>query len=202
MPPIHETDVAEERWSQAEWEHYELWEKIETRMRRRKWMWIGATTALFFVLSAVPIVRDRYPKWISSVATRKLSQEINRIKREASLEHAAFRIRFEHGTLSYVVEKSESCAQPHGQAVRSGGLVGVSKLADYALLSPSQGSTLGIPGLVDSFCYDYLSGSDAVVRGERVVGFGVIPVKDLAEQRLERSSILLLTGPSAEVSFD
>ena len=34
MVPIYESDVAEERWSKSEWNHYELWEKVEQRVRR------------------------------------------------------------------------------------------------------------------------------------------------------------------------
>jgi hypothetical protein len=80
MVPIHDTDLAQERWSQTEWEHYELWEKLEAKFRRRKAVWIGAAVLLFFVLSSVPILIEHWPKWIALGANRKLSEEINRLK--------------------------------------------------------------------------------------------------------------------------
>ena len=50
MVPIHDTDVAEERWSQAEWENYELWEKVELKLKRKKQLWILATFLVFLAL--------------------------------------------------------------------------------------------------------------------------------------------------------
>src|SRR5262245_34313847 len=102
MVPIHDTDVASERWSKAEWEHYELWEKIEQRYRRRRRLWILGTVAVFVALSSIPVIMDRWPHWASVTASRKLASEINALKRDASIEHQAFRLRFEgKGALSY-----------------------------------------------------------------------------------------------------
>jgi hypothetical protein len=61
--------------------------------------------------------------------------------------------------------------------------------------------------LAESFCYDFLAGSDATLRNEPVMGFAVGPVTDLtresaADRRLDRVAVVLLTGPSAEVSFE
>src|SRR5437868_6887859 len=110
MVPVHDTDIAAERWSKAEWQHYELWEKIEIRLRRRKWLWITATVSVFMGLSSIPIVLDRSPKWLTLRLSRKLAQEINWMKREAGIEQRAFRLRFVSGTtLSYVVETSAHC---------------------------------------------------------------------------------------------
>lgn len=203
MVPIHDTDVAETRWSQAEWNHYELWEKVEQRLRRRKWLWISATVALFLVLSAVPVVMLHWPKWVALTAASRLGREINHLKTMANVERAAFRLRFVNdGATGFVIEKAESCASTQWTSVRQAALVSRRRAADFSLIPPSQGLELGIPGLVDSFCYDYLSGSEAIVKGETVVGFAVAPVVDLAARRLDRSSIVLLTGPSAEISFD
>lgn len=198
MVPIHDTDIAEERWSQGEWQHYELWEKVEVRLRRRKWIWILSAAMVFVLLSAVPILMERWPKWVGLAAVRRLAQEVNRIKRDAGVEHAAFRIRFDgDGSLRYSVEKAFGCQDPGVSVVRTGSLVAESRLSDYRLMR-------GGSGLVDSFCYDYLAGSEAVLRGESVVGFGVMPAKDLTapEGRVDRASVILLSGPSAEISFE
>jgi len=202
MAPIHDTDIAEKRWSEAEWKHYELWEKVEHRLKKRKWLWIGLTVVLFLVLSAVPILIDKWPKWMTATATRRLAQEINKVKRDANLHHEAFRLRFFEENLSFVVEKGPNCTGTQWTQVRTGHLLDAKRASSFTHLSRSAGMDVGIPGLLDSFCYDYLAGSEPILRGESVVGFALAPVKDMTVRRMDRVSLLLLTGPSAEISFD
>jgi hypothetical protein len=203
MVPIHDTDVAHERWSKAEWENYELWEKVEVRLRRHKRIWILASFLVFISLSAVPIAIDRWPKWTTRFVARHLAQEINRIKREAIKSKAAYRIRFTGDSrLNYVVEQLTECASPQGEIKRAASLVNDSLGDLYSWIAPLVGKDLGIPGVVGEFCYDYLAGSYAAQKGEAVIGFGIIPAKDLGEKRLDRLSLLLLSGPSGEMSFD
>lgn len=200
MVPIYDTDVAEERWSQSEWEHYELWEKVELRIRRQKRFWILAACIIFISLFAIPVVGDRRPKWESLSIVRQLAKELSVIKREAAIEHSAYRIRFiDDQTLSYVIERSSSCSLS-GSAVRSGKLV--SEAGIFVLLNKEKGDEAGIPGLIKEFCYDSLSGSEPTSFGHSVTGFGVIPVKDLTNKRFDRLSLLLLSGASAELSFE
>jgi hypothetical protein len=207
MVPIHDTDIAQERWAQTEWQHYELWEKVEVQLRRRKAIWIAATVLLFLCLSSVPILMDRWPKWTALGANRKLGQQIGLMKAVAGLpseaDHQAFRMRFspDH-RLSYTIEKLSSCSDPSGTVVRTGELLRASRMDQFVLLSPQQGKELGIPGLVESFCYDSLKGSEQTAGEESISGFGVISVKDLAEKRTDRVSLLIFKGPSAELSFE
>jgi hypothetical protein len=198
MVPIHNTDVAEERWSQAEWENYELWEKIEQRLKKRKRIWILFTVIVFLILSAIPIFMDRWGKWESRFITRQLAQEINWIKTAASIDHAAYRLRLaEGGNLSYIIDRLENCSISNGIQVRSGELAKGGPSREYLWISKDQGVELGIPGLVGEFCYDSLAGAR-----ETGIGFGIIPAKDLTEKRMDRISILLLMGQSGEISFD
>ncbi len=204
MAPIHESDIAENRWSQAEWKHYELWEKVEQRLNRRKWLWISGTILLFLALSAVPVIRDRSPKWTSQAAARRLAREVSMMKRDAAIQHAAFRLRFGDPTkdLSFVVEKGTSCSGSDWVAVRSGKLTHGRASSSYALVQPELGAELGVPGLASAFCYDSLSGSEALLRGVPVVGFAVAPAQDLMDKRSDRMSVVLLSGPSAEPNFE
>lgn len=206
MVPIHDTDVAEERWSKGGWENYELWEKVELRLRRHKRFWIAGTVVVFLVLSAVPIVMDRWPKWASRTLARELALEINRIKKDASVTRAAYRLVFPKvESLQFTVYRVPSCMTPatsEKDVVRVGNLSGGRWEGAFSLLSSTQGQALGIPGLIREFCYDPFLGSSAERQIISTEGFGIISVKDLTENRIDRLTVLLLSGPSADISFD
>jgi hypothetical protein len=203
MVPIHDTDVAEERWTQAEWEHYELWEKVEQRLRRRRRIWVIATAAAYLAISAVPIIKEQWPKWVTLEGTRQLAQQINRIKRDANIDHAAYRLTFpDEAAPNYEVEKLKSCDDSKGTIVRTGTLGRAPAQASFVLLRSVKAAEMGIAGLTDAFCYDHLKGSQSAAAGVAEVGFGLIPAKDLTEGRPDRLSVLLLSGAVAEVSFE
>lgn len=207
MAPIYESDVGEERWAKSQWNHYELWEKVEQRLRRHNRLWIAATAVVFVLLSSIPIVWDQSPKWHTLSITRSLGQEINRVKSLAGIEHQAYRIKFAgNGSLDYRIESAATCdafSRAPGTWVESGSfLPPKAKPGEYVLLSAAQGEKLSVPGLTDEFCYDPLNGSAAQSRGESIIGFGIIPSQDLSESRMDRLSVLLSSGASADVSFE
>jgi hypothetical protein len=203
MAPIYDTDIAQSRWDKADWENYELWEKVAHRHRRHRRGWIAVTVAVFMLFSSIPIVLDRWDKWATLAASRRLAEEINRLKRDAGIEHVAYRMRFaEGGYLEYRIEKAASCSDPKPILARTGRLFEGAAYSKYQLMTTALGVESGIPGLIQDFCYDYLSGSDTILKGEAVAGFGIAPAKDLAEKRLDRISILLINGPSAMPVFD
>ncbi len=208
MPPIHETDIAAERWSKGEWDHYELWEKIELRLRRRKYLWIAGAVILFLIFSAIPIVIDRSPKWMALKASRHLAQVINEMKRDAGLTEQALQIRFKDGSLNYVIEKVSSCAQPTNPVLLSeGSLLKGSFASSFRMMNAQDSRDLKIPGLIEHFCYDPLLGSEYSSDPNALYGFGIAPtldltVKPMTEARLDRISILFLQGQSAEISFE
>jgi hypothetical protein len=202
MAPIYDSDLAEERYSKEEWNRYELWERIELRLRRRRRLWILAASIAFVGVSSIPIVLDRLPKWRSLAATRRLAEELNSVKRDAIQAQAAYRLRFlGGGRTRFVVERLASCSADSGVEVRTGDLLGDGD-RDYAVLSPRAGEALGTAGFSEAFCYDYLSGSGVIIAGGELSGFGVIPVNDLTTGRYDRLSVLLVSGPSAEISFE
>lgn len=204
MVPIHDTDVAEERWAQSEWDHYELWEKVESRLLRRRRLWIAGTVAVFLGLSAIPIVRDQWPRWAALSASRRLAQEINSLKREANVDRSAFRITYapKAGQLSFAVERLETCADAFKTPERYVTVSSAANAAGLILLESKQGEGLGVPGLVSSFCYDPLKGSVATLAEEAAVGLGIVTAKDLPSLRADRVSVLLVSGPSAELGWD
>ncbi len=204
MVPIYDTDQAEERWLKAKWDQYELWNKVEIRLRKQKRLWILATLFLFLILSSVPVLMNKWPKWVGLLAMRELAQLVNQMKREASLTHSAYMIRFDPiQTLQYQIFKKGSCQEVGpGQSVQSGHLLDELLLGSYVLLSPENGKALNIPGLKMSFCYDSLTGNEWTTRNEEIIGFGIMSAKDLTEGRQDRVSVLLISGPNGELSFD
>lgn len=195
MVPIHDTDVAEERWTQAEWEHYELWEQIERRIRRRRMGWIFGISLLFLMVSAVPVIRERMPAWSAQIAARRFTEDVNEIKRRAIIENHAYQIRFESPESDqYAVERVTSC-----KGALPGTLDSVRVLRglkDFPVVQVAKISRL------EKFCFDPILGAEFSLAGQEMVGFAFVTAKDLAEQRLDRASALLLKGPSAEISFD
>jgi hypothetical protein len=220
MVPIYDSDLAEDRWSKAEWSHYELWEKVDQRIRKHKRLWIAATVLVFILLSSIPVIIEQRPKWRSLSAARKLGQEINWMKSEAAIHHSAYRIRFEGtGSLRYEVETADHCGNRGNRAamangmgsvtgdpaafksVRSGSLL-ASGDESFVLLSREQGQRLNIPQLLESYCYDPLQGGQAEGSADDIAAFAIIPVNDLSVGRMDRLSVLLLSGASAELSFE
>ena len=205
MVPIHDSDIAEERYAQAEWNHYELWEKIEVKLKRRRNLWVVATALVFLMLSSIPILLDHWPKWTALKASRVLGEQVNQLKRLAGTQNQAFRLEFsaDH-KLNYTILKLASCSSPSstGAVVSTGSLLRASHLDEFALLAPNEGRDFGMPGLVESICYDPLTGSASTPQDQSISGFGIIPVKDLTDKRQDRISLMIFKGPSAEVSFE
>lgn len=202
MAPIHDTDLAEERWAKAEWENFELWEKIDQRLRKRRRLWIAATVVAFLLLSSVVIVRQRLPFWKSLQATHQLAREIGRLRRDAALLRGAFRITFRgHGSLIYDVTLAKTC-QENGVPIRSGRLLSVRDEKSFALVEPKVAVRLGMTRVLESFCFHSLTGSELTASQRSEHGFAVIPTEDLDAGRSDRMAVVLVSGTSAEISTE
>ena len=203
MSPIHDTDSPEERWSKAEWEHYELFEKLEARLRRKKRWGLIAGFSVFLFLSAIPVVIDRAPQWLALKATRELAEQISRLKREAGIRELALRLRVDPTQpLKLLVEKAPRCDSANFEPDQEIELLaGDARRSTLSWLDPVRGKDVGIPGLLSQVCFDPLSGSDAANLPGGAGGFVILPVKELTESP-DRYAVILLTGPSAEISFE
>ena len=197
MPPIHDTDVAENRWNQAEWDRYELWERIERRLRAKRRLWIGGSIVIFLMISAIPPFRENWPHWKALALARRLGQEVNQMKREAIMSRAPYRIRLLDG-LQAEIERVSNCSDPVGTAVRHFDLA----VSGFRWLEPARAQTLGYPGVVNQFCYDPLKGGSGLGQEASIVGLGILPEVDASSGRGDRFAILFLSGPSALVSFE
>lgn len=149
------------------------------------------------------MIKDRWPKWTTERATRRLAFEINRMKKDTAIHHKAYRLRFtDANSLEYGIEQLGLCTDTAFKKIRTASLQGGSVTSSYQRLSAEKGKTIGVPGLVDSFCYDPLTGSQAIGTDEDLIGFGIIPVNDLTEGRLDRLSVILMEGKSAKISLN
>ena len=203
MVPIHDTDLADERWKQGEWRHYEFWEEVETRLRHKKKMWIGVVVALFLLLLSYPVIKDRMPKWRALQMTRELARQIGFLRRMAVVERVPMRLRFtDTEQLKFVIEKVKNCQDPSSHIVQAGALADPSAFNSYRLLTPELGQRFGFNKLIDQYCFEPHSGgvTSPLTLGE--TGFAVIPVKDLADGRSNRIAVLLLQGNQLEISFN
>jgi hypothetical protein len=201
MCPIHETDLAEERWSQAEWEHYELWEKIEARARRIRRLWIASAVLGFFILSAVPVVMERGVQWKALKASREFGQKVNSLKREAGERQQAFRIRVHPSRpLALTVEWGPHCDSPMFLEAQELALIESDRSRDrLGWVAAERGRELGIPGLLQEFCFDPLHGSRQTPGENDLAAFMIGPVSELAPEQV---ASVLLHGPTAEISFE
>jgi hypothetical protein len=203
MCPIHDTDSPEERWSKAEWEHYELWEKREARVQTRRRRIVLACTVVFLLLSSVPIVADRRPQWRALRATRELGEHFSRLKREALTREVALRVSVDaREPLLMKVERASSCRSAQFEEDQVFRLLESDvRRGELGWLDPARGQEVGIPGLLSSFCFDPLSGSSVTPGDDSVAAFAILPVKELTTEP-EHHAVLLLKGPSAEISFE
>jgi hypothetical protein len=205
--PIHPTDLAENRWKSAEWEHYELWEKLEKRAQRKRRIWIAATVVVFLAISAIPVVKDRWLKWSALKVARLLSQQMNEMKRDAMVARTPHRlILVDH--LGVRIEPVTQCEGHSPSSANSAALpAGSVRQVDFGFpelkwLEPADGERWGVPGLVREYCFDPLKGGGAAAKGLPVIGLGVAPKADLTEDRSDRMAVIFVSGPSAEVAYE
>jgi len=188
MAPIYETDLADKRWSQDEWRNYELWEKVELRLKSRKRLWIGGAIALFLLISAVPIVRERLPAWRSLYAARVFAQELSRMKRVAAAEERPLRIQIlDEPSLGYRIERVTDC-------VTGTPPLYVSAPWEGQLIHSREHSWLKVQSR--EFCYNPTQPAD------NNVSWTIGLTADAEQEYWDRSSAVKLTGSSAEISFE
>ncbi len=211
MVPVYDTDVEEERWAREAWKHYEFWEKVEKRFRRKRLILIVSATIVFLVLSSIPVIMDRMPHWRALSLTRELALKISDIKFNAIIEKKAHKITFLGSDgLNFIVEKAETCSDFTWTKFESGRLSGNNinqsdnkgEPGDFYLLSTIEGEKINVPGVVRHICYEPLGGSGFSQDGIDLVGLGIIPRADLENSRLDRIVLLLIDGQTANISID
>ncbi|MBS1963936.1 MAG: hypothetical protein JST04_17120 [Bdellovibrionales bacterium] len=212
MVPIHESDVAENRWKDDEWRQFELWERIELRLRRKRGWTILAVALVFVTILAVPIVQDRLPKWRALNAMRVLAVRANQMKVDAAALGVPLRLRIENSAEGpqYVIERIDQCDANHGFSngiveaksarVWGGGPVfeNPARGQEFVVFEPREATQLGLERVTTTVCYDPLGNTAA----DRVQALGILTAKDLTDKRLDRVAFLNFSGLFAEIDFD
>lgn len=202
MAPVHDTDLdsEEERtrgadWSQEEWKDYELWEKIAVRAKRRKRLLMLLTAALFLVLLAIPVWRERSPLWRANQAATRLAREISLAKKDAALTGLAVRLTLEPAKTGEPAglwlrkDRLASCAD---KPVSTETIAIREASAELQWLPADRALEWSVPTVITTLCYDPLSGADTGGN------FAIIPVKDLAAGRADRVAVLQVSGAGAD----
>jgi len=204
MVPIYDTDSEEKRWKNNQWKSFEFSEKQELKEKRKKRLWIIFACLLFVLIVTLKVILENRPKWKAEFIARKIVLELNRIKLDSALQHSAFRIHFiANDLIQFKVVRLNDCGEKEGEWVREGVLVEKDDAKQYALLTRAIGDQIGIPGLVDYFCYDSVLGTDPRLNENKVpLGFAVVPVVDLKARRIDRVAVILIKGRQAEISFN
>lgn len=206
MVPIHESDVAENRWKDDEWRQFELWERIEYRLRRRR-TWIIAAVALTFIaILAGPIIQDRTPKWRALGAMRALAMKANQMKVDSASLGVPLRLHLRTTAEGpeFLVERVEACLEKPAPISENriwggGKLIQKREVAsEFVVLTPENASSLGLERVVTSLCFDPMK-SEAKNATQAV---GILSVKDLAVRRTDRVAFMNFSGLFAEIDFD
>lgn len=207
MVPIHDSDLAEKRWKEDEWKEYELWEKLEERQTRKRLVWIAFTAILFICILAIPVLRDHFPKWKGLDLVRRIAQEANELKLEASSRFVPLRMAIvqDSSGISYSVFRVENCHSSNRlETFRTEPLLSALEAEELRLIDLPAATALGLEKTTLEFCYDPVEGDPTLAVTEDSRAIGVVPVKDLATSppRLDRISVVGFNGHAAEISFD
>lgn len=204
MVPIHESDVAENRWKDSEWNSYELWEAVELRERRRKLWMIGLSCFLGLFILALPIYKEKSPKWDGLQIARRLADRLLDVRRDASHAQKRFLVKVSQDNAGRIIgqvysdEAGDVCA---GSQVRELQPVFTFPVVEDAqdtiqLITPDLAVGMGLSGVDNSICFDPLLESSGDLKT-----FAFIPVKDLTVGARHRISTLAVLD-AASFSFD
>jgi hypothetical protein len=183
---------------EVQWRDFELYEQVRIRQNRKRFFILGSALILFLSLCAVPVVKERLPKWRSLRAAREISTELERIKTLSIQEKRPVRLKFIEGG-QYRVEVLDRCnggsvvreLDPGTWTLRPG---------ELAIISRSESAKFSLGLATDEVCFDPVFGLEVSQAVRTVVV--VVPVNDLTIGRLDRASYVILDGESAKISIN
>jgi hypothetical protein len=180
----------------------ELYEKIVVRERRKKIILIVLAFSIFLFLSGIPVYQERFPKWDSLRAAKNIAVELEKVKTAAlKLKKPLQFSVLENGKIK--IEQVSNC-----NPVATGSRVVEETLPEKSWMHSTSKVTLmqeidakkfNLGMAVQQICFDPVSGLSSP-QSKKV--FVVVPVKDLAESRLDRASYVELESATAKISIN
>jgi hypothetical protein len=182
----------------VQWRDFELYERVRVRENRKRFFVLGATVLVFFSLCAVPVFKERLPKWGSLRGARHIAVALERLKTLAIHEKRPIKMKLlASGRFQFVV--TDRCAD--GVVLREmAPEPWTENSEEWAVLSREQAGRLALALASDEVCFDPVFGLE-LPKGPKVVVV-VVPVKDLTAGRLDRASYVILEGESAKISIN
>lgn len=186
---------------EQDWKHYELYEKVRIRERRKKIFWITLALACFSALASIPVVQTQLPKWKTYAQIRVLAIKVEKLKTQVIQNKQAMRLEFkEHGLVEFQeVSQCTKAAKVLRVTETFSWKVNQGQDSELVLLSPEQAEAYRLDGVYPDFCFDPIRGLGLVKQL-----FVVVPAKDLTDlkmkeknSQLSRASFLLLQGDDA-----
>ncbi len=202
--PIPSSIESGSRWVQEEWRSFELYEKKRVRDRRKKALFIGITLVLFLGLCSIPVIHERAPKWQTLAIARNLAVEVEKLKTLAIKKKQAARLVFVEPNLLTVELVTHCGIVDEHSPVHLAGQSLVTKQwtpteGVYKILTPELAKQFSIALVEPELCFDPVLG---MVSKHNKVVIAIVPVNDLAEQRLDRASYVIIDGDSATVTLN
>lgn len=180
----------------------ELYEKIIVRERRKKIILVVLAFAVFLFLSGIPVYQERFPKWDSLRAAKNIAVELEKLKTESlRLKKPLQFTVMDNGKIR--IEQVSSC-NPTAAGTRAVEVVLQEKNWVHAdskvmLMKELDAKKMHLNMTTHQICFDPVSGVNAP-KTKKV--FVVVPVKDLAESRMDRASYVELETSSARISIN
>ena len=182
---------------EEEWRDYELYEKVRVRENRKRIILITLTALIFFGLCSVPVIEERSLKWSSLEAAQVILTEIEKVKTLAIHKKTAVKLHF-FADDRFEIDFVKDCkSEKPLERLREGRWP--YKEGTLKVLSQSESQGLSLKLATDEICFDPVYGLDDVKTHKVLV---IVPVKDLASQRLDRASYVILEGESAKISIN
>jgi hypothetical protein len=205
MAPLHDSDIPENRWKDSEWKYFVLWEKLEHQIQKRKRWIVGFTVLLGLGILSIPTIQSRYSKWLGLSIMRRFAVEVHRAEMESSRQRTSILVQLmkDSGAIWILSEAVGSCYDfTERREISRVQLSTPAQGRRFDVLTEGLAMNLSLQNLSQQFCYDPEKGQVMKSSNAPFTALGLIPVKDLSEKRLDRVTILRVTGPQASLSFE
>jgi hypothetical protein len=180
----------------------ELYEKVIVREKRRKWTLISIALALFLFLCGIPIYKERLPKWESLKAARQIAVEIEKLKTDSIQMKKPLQLHVLEGGRIEVrqVSNCETSNEELSNAENKHRDTTWSNAnGEMAIIDAVEAKKLNLNFAIQKICFDPI---DGMYTSKLKKVFVIIPVKDLAESRLDRASYVEVESASARISIN